>query len=293
MMISNANFYHSATKPKLTYFLETNSIVICDFGVGAEASLTVPIVLAQMIHVPSVAATVIRHAEAPAGQRERRPAWHLGSGLLAAISRIPAFAVVVFIVPAMARAEDKTASTVSPQQLKAKTDYCNTCHGLQGQGFRGSFPMPRLAGQQPVYIENQLKAFIDHRRKNQFNVAHALSPAMLTAVTTEFKDLNPKPLGSAPADQIAAGKKIYDEGVAERNIQACASCHGPEAKGDGQFPRLAGQLYEYVTTKLANWDNERGQDKADPDTSAIMQQIADHLTSAQIAAVAAYVSTLE
>jgi len=71
MMISNANFYHSATKAKLTYFLETNSIVICDFGVGAEASLTVPIVLAQMIHVPSVAVKVIKHAEAPAGQRER------------------------------------------------------------------------------------------------------------------------------------------------------------------------------------------------------------------------------
>ena len=81
--------------------------------------------------------------------------------------------------------------------------------------------------------------------------------------------------------------------MAARNIQACASCHGPEAKGDGQFPRLAGQLYEYVTTTLTNWDKERGQDKADPDTSAIMQQIADHLTSAQIAAVAAYVSTIE
>jgi cytochrome c553 len=212
---------------------------------------------------------------------------------LQSVSRIPAFAVVVFIVPAMARAEDKTASTVTPQQLKAKTDYCNTCHGLQGQGFRGSFPMPRLAGQQPGYIENQLKAFIDHRRKNAFNVAHTLSPALLTALTTEFKNLNPKPLGGAPEDQIAAGKKIYDEGVPGQNIQACASCHGPEAKGDGQFPRLAGQLYDYVATELTNWEKERGQDKANPDTSAIMQRIAQDLTPAQITSVAAYVSTLE
>jgi cytochrome c553 len=126
---------------------------------------------------------------------------------LRSVSRIPAFAVVVFIVPAMARAEDKTASTVTPQQLKAKTDYCNTCHGLQGQGFRGSFPMPRLAGQQPGYIENQLKAFIDHRRKNAFNVAHTLSPALLTPLTTEFKNLNPKPLAPRPRIKSRRAKR--------------------------------------------------------------------------------------
>jgi cytochrome c553 len=211
------------------------------------------------------------------------------------VSRIPAiaFAVVASVVSAMAHAQGKTAPTVSPQHLKAKTDYCNTCHGLQGQGFRGSLPMPRLAGQQPEYIENQLKAFAEHRRNNRFNVAHALSPAMLKAVITEFKNLDPKPLGGAPKVQIAAGKKIYDEGVADRNIQACASCHGPEAKGDGQAPRLAGQLHDYVIRTLTSWDKERGQDKADPDTSAIMQPIAQDLTPAQIAAVAAYVSTLE
>jgi cytochrome c553 len=69
--------------------------------------------------------------------------------------------------------------------------------------------------------------------------------------------------------------------------------HGPEAKGDGQFPRLAGQLYDYVATELTNWEKERGQDKANPDTSAIMQRIAQDLTPAQITSVAAYVSTLE
>lgn len=183
---------------------------------------------------------------------------------------------------------------ISKTELDAKIAYCKTCHGLSAQGFRGSFPMPRLAGQQPEYIENQLKAFIEHRRNNpvMFNVAHAMSPAMLTAVTAEFKNLNPKPLGGAPSDQIAAGKKIYDEGAGQ-NVPACASCHGPAAKGDGQFPRLAGQLYDYVVKKLTNWDKERGQDKANPDTSAIMQPIAHDLTQTEIKAVAAYVSTLE
>jgi cytochrome c553 len=183
---------------------------------------------------------------------------------------------------------------VSKSELEAKIAYCKTCHGLSGQGFRGSFPMPRLAGQQPEYIENQLKAFIEHRRNNPVmsNVAHALSPAMLIALTTEFRNLNPKPLGGGPSDQITTGRKIYQEGAGQ-NVPPCASCHGPEAKGDGQFPRLAGQLYEYVVKKLANWDMERGQDKANPDTSAIMQPIAHDLTPTEIKAVASYVSTLE
>jgi cytochrome c553 len=45
--------------------------------------------------------------------------------------------------------------------------------------------------------------------------------------------------------------------------------------------------------KLTNWDKERGQDPANPDTSAIMQPIAHKLTESQIAAVAAYLSYLE
>ena len=83
-----------------------------------------------------------------------------------------AFATVV----SAADAKDKEASATSAQELKAKTDYCKTCHGVSGQGFRGAFPMPRLAGQRPEYLKNQLSAFIERRRTNpvMFNVAHVL-----------------------------------------------------------------------------------------------------------------------
>jgi len=210
----------------------------------------------------------------------------LGRALRAAIL------LVSFAAPGYA--EDKGAAAVSAQELKAKTEYCKTCHGVSAQGFRGSFPMPRLAGQQPEYLKNQLQAFIERRRTNpvMFNVAHVLNPPMLTALSTYFKDLDPKPLGGAPKDRLAEGKKIYLEG-AGANIPPCASCHGPDAKGADAFPRLAGQLHDYIFRKLTNWDKERGQDKANPDTSAIMQPIAHDLTEAQIRAVATYLSYLE
>jgi len=210
------------------------------------------------------------------------------------ISRTAIFAGVLAIANVSAHAESKAAPGVSAQTLKAKTDYCKTCHGIEGQGFRGSFPMPRLAGQQPEYIANQLQAFIDKRRSNpvMFGVAHVLDPAMVKALSEYFRSLDPKPLGGASKGSVAEGKKIYEEGLPSANVPPCASCHGPDAKGADAFPRLAGQLPDYIFRKLTNWDKERGQDKEKPDNSAIMQPIAHDLSEAQINAVAAYVSQL-
>ena len=179
--------------------------------------------------------------------------------------------------------------------LQAKIQYCKTCHGLSGQGFRGSTPMPRLAGQQVEYFENQLRAFIEHRRENKFmfGVAHALSPSMIAGLANHFGGLNPKPLGGGPKELAAAGKKIFEEGVPEAGIPQCSACHAPDAKGNGQFPRLAGQLHDYISRKLVNWSKERGQDPKNPDTSALMEPIAHSLTKPQIEAVAAYLSYLD
>jgi len=202
-------------------------------------------------------------------------------------------AILATVFAAPGRAEDTGA--ISKRDLEAKLQYCKTCHGLSGQGFRGSSPMPRLAGQQTEYFENQLRAFVDRRRENKFmfNVAHVLSPAMITDLATHFRDLNPKPLGGAPRELVPTGKTIYEQGVGNANVPPCRSCHGPEAKGNGVFPRLAGQLHDYIARKLVNWSKERGQDPANPDTSAIMEPIAHSLTESQIAPVAAYLSYLE
>ena len=102
-------------------------------------------------------------------------------------------AACAIAVCAVARAEDKGNAAVPKQELEAKLAYCKTCHGVSGQGFRGSFPMPRLAGQQPEYLQNQLQAFIERRRTNpvMFNVAHVLSPAMLKAFGRAFQGPQP------------------------------------------------------------------------------------------------------
>src|SRR5579862_6164349 len=197
-------------------------------------------------------------------------------------------AALVLVLLPTARAEDT-------KEVAAKLAYCEVCHGVSAQGFHGYYPIPRLAGQQTQYLENQLQAFVEHRRTNNimFNVGHVLSPAMISGLVTDFHELNPKPLGGAPRDLVPAGKKIFDEGIPASNVPACSSCHGPDAKGNGPFPRLAGQLNDYIIDKLVNWTKERGQNPASPDTSAVMAPIAHSLTKPQIEAVAAYLSYLE
>ena len=177
--------------------------------------------------------------------------------------------------------------------IQAKLDYCKDCHGRSAQGFHGYFPIPRLAGQQPEYLKNQLQAFIEHRRTNNimFNVAHSLSPAMIETLAADFHALNPPPLGGG-ARRLPAGEKIFQNGVPEANVAACAACHGPQAQGIGEIPRLAGQLPDYLYNKLINWSKERGQNPTEPDISAVMSPVAHSLTKQQVEAVAAYLGDL-
>ena len=187
------------------------------------------------------------------------------------------------------------ANPISNQAFQAKLGYCEECHGSSARGFRGYYPIPRLAGQQIEYLENQLRAFVERRRSNNimFHVSRVLSPELIKALATAFHDLDPKPLGRAQIELVAKGKEIYEAGIPEKDVAACSSCHGNDAKGSGPFPRLAGQLPDYISNKLINWDKERGQDPRDPDSSTLMQPIARSLTDAQIKAVAAYLSELE
>jgi cytochrome c553 len=202
-------------------------------------------------------------------------------------------AMLTVALAGAAAADDRPAAPRG--SVQAKLSYCKDCHGPSAQGYFGFFPIPRLAGQQTEYLENQLRAFLEHRRTNNvmFNVAHALSPDMMTALAASFHQLDPPPLGGGPRQLVAAGKRVFEDGVPDANVAACAACHGPEATGTGEIPRLAGQLYPYVIKELTNLGKERGQNPTKPDTSTVMSPVAHSLSRSQIEAVAAFVSYLK
>jgi cytochrome c553 len=148
-------------------------------------------------------------------------------------------AIVIIGLSAAGWADAREKPGGSKEGFEAKIAYCQDCHGPSGQGYRGFFPIPRLAGQQVQYIQNQLQAFVERRRKNaiMLNVAHVLSPAMIAALAAKFHDFNPQPVGGAPRDLIPAGREIFENGLPDANIAACAACHGPDATGNEQIPR--------------------------------------------------------
>jgi cytochrome c553 len=190
------------------------------------------------------------------------------------------------------RAADMGAPAFYGRRVEGKIGYCTDCHGPSGQGYRGFFVMPRLAGQTPEYLENQLRAFVEGTRQSHNGMimsrVHGISPSMRSALAEEFADLHPRSYGRAPGGLAERGKQIYEEGIPDSNVPACSVCHGPEAKGKGPIPRLAGQLYPYTIKALTNW----GRERSEAANSRVMQPIAHSLTHSEMEAVAAYFSSL-
>ncbi len=166
--------------------------------------------------------------------------------------------------------------------------YCMTCHGRGARGFLGYRPIPQLAGQQAEYIQIQLTAFAEGRRQRdlwyiKYAKVHGMSMEQRNALGTYLSSLQPVTHGSGQSELAAKGEKIFHGGAPENDVPACAVCHGPEAKGDGIFPRLAGQWRPYLINQLSNWDKQRGLGPAGKDdNSQIMAPIAKSLTKDQI-----------
>ena len=76
----------------------------------------------------------------------------------------------------------------------------------------------------------------------------------------------------------------FDKGLPERGIPACQVCHGPDALGKADFPRLAGQHAKYIVKQL---NYIQSLVRAAP----VMHGTVKDLTPAEIVAVAAYVQS--
>jgi cytochrome c553 len=175
-----------------------------------------------------------------------------------------------------------------------------TCHGQGARGFEGYRPVPQLAGMPAEYIQIQLTAFAEGRRQRdlwyvKYGRVHGMSDERRAALGQYISGLRPisHPSGGS-GDLIAKGNAIYHNGAPENDVPACAVCHGPEAKGEGIFPRLAGQWRPYMIGQLTNWEKQRGLGpKGKDDNSQIMAPIAKSMTKEQVLAVTAYLSSLK
>jgi cytochrome c553 len=167
---------------------------------------------------------------------------------------------------------------------------CAWCHGTSGQGFTTA---PRLAGQRHQYIINQLMDFSQHRRDNplskqyMWDAAANLNPRAARDFAMYFSSLPTKAANDGDQELAAAGKKIYELGIPESNIVSCLVCHGPNAEGVRQIPRLGGLSYFYLKKRLQQW-GEGYHAAAEP-----MPRVARTLSADDIDALASYLSFIK
>lgn len=158
---------------------------------------------------------------------------------------------------------------------KSKAAVCAGCHGSAGVSNN---PMwPTLAGQSSAYLEKQLKNFKAGLRENSTMnaIAKDLSDADMQNLAAYFASLPGK---SAGGDAAFAAK-------GKEKAAMCMGCHGQELKGNGQFPKLAGQHPDYLAKQLH--DFKSGERK-----SGQMNAISKTLSDDDIKALAEYLGAL-
>jgi cytochrome c553 len=183
------------------------------------------------------------------------------------------------------RAAEPDAAAMARAQRLAIT-VCGTCHGRQGNSTQPKFP--RLAGQAPHYLAAQLRAFRSQTRGDpdaisyMWGMAGELDDPTIDALAAYYAEQKPEPSSSGgDAALVARGREIYRHGIASQNVPACSACHGPDAHGVQDLPRLAGQHAQYVLKQLASFQSNMRN-------VAVMHGVAQNLRLPEMRAVAAF-----
>jgi cytochrome c553 len=205
-----------------------------------------------------------------------------------------AFVAAIFAAGAALAAEPLPKADLAKGQ-KIASEVCAACHGADGNSIGPA--NPKLASQIPEYLAKQLMNFRpgqDNRpaeRPNNVMAAFAatLSPEDMRSVAAYYAGQKLIPEKAHDKNTIELGQRIFRGGIAEKNVPACAGCHGPSGAGvPAQYPLLGGQYAEYIEAQLKAF---RSGERAN-DPNRMMRTIAARLSDAEIKAVANYIAGL-
>ena len=182
------------------------------------------------------------------------------------------------------------AKVTKPDLVKGEASFaavCASCHGVDGNS--GTPANPKLAQQHPEYLVKQLQEFKSGKRKNAImqGFAATLSDDDMKNIAYWATSKKAKVGFAKDKELVTLGERIYRGGVQDRQIAACAGCHSPTGAGiPSQYPRLAGQHAEYVSTQLTSFRDGTRKN------NLVMNQVAAKLNDREIRALADYVAGL-
>ena len=161
-------------------------------------------------------------------------------------------------------------------ELEAKLQTCNACHGHNGQPVDKSIPI--IWGQTTAYLVKQLH---DYRSEDRANPV--MSPLAATIKPEEWRKAAAYFTAKAwPAKQATSAPTPPP---AEK-IAVCRACHQPNFEGGLPAPRLAGQSYEYLVAAMRSFAEDQRTNSAD------MATLMKALSAADRDAIARYLAAL-
>jgi cytochrome c553 len=198
----------------------------------------------------------------------------------------------------IAAAEDVLIGSADAGSTKAAV--CTACHGVNGNSTNPEWPV--LAGQNAVYIREQLGMFKAKKRNNPIMqpIVEPLTEQDVADLAAFFSAQTPSGLEADPS-YWKAGQALYKSGDNARAIPACTSCHGPAGQGNAGsgYPALRAQHSVYTVKQLQDYlTKNRYRDATDPAkvsstrNSVMMTTIAARLTPEDIRNLASYLQGL-
>jgi cytochrome c553 len=168
------------------------------------------------------------------------------------------------------------------------TTVCLFCHGEAGNSLGPDFP--KLAGQQPKYLQKQLSDFLSGNRPNEAMTTFLpfIKVEDIPGLAAYYAEQKPTPWPVSDAALAEMGKRVYEDGNTDTGLPACVGCHHTGAAGRDEFPRLAAQSSAYLLKQLAHFKSGiRSNDKG-----SLMRVVASRMSENEMKAVAEYLSGL-
>ena len=187
-----------------------------------------------------------------------------------------------FYCPASAQGPQRLVPT---EKLPVYT-VCMDCHGPIGDSTDPS--VPRLNGQHVEFLRKRLTDFHDpgsqdpHAVDAMWGIVEHLDDQTLAEIADYYSRQPAMPAKgrrTLPED----GHHLYVTGDPANYVGSCESCHGANAEGRGDIPRLAGQHALYLKNQLERM-------RLNLRTSDVMHPKTNSMTDAQIKALVAYLA---
>ena len=172
------------------------------------------------------------------------------------------------------------AAGTQAQSPPERTKICGSCHGADGVSSTPG--VPSLAGQQKVFLENQLVLIREGLRGTEVmqKLMHGVPDKEIVAIAAHYSRATPRPAADGKSDPTLVKRA---QQLSQK--QRCGECHLPSYQGQNQVPRIAGQREEYLFESMRAF-----RDKPKPGTDTIMSAAVYGVPDADLKALAHFLA---